>query len=628
MTLIIFLVLNQFLMRALYITLIALMASIVSEGQHHTETLSPAEHLLAINIQWDGKTISEKVNISFSSDTERIAYHLGQVIERLGTETIQDPQIAARRSALLRSLKEYQLAARFPINTKHSVRSPYFIDDFGTACAVGHLMIESDHEELALQIKEDHNFDYIADIQTEGIGEWASAYGFTLDELALIQPAYPPGNQLTAIGDGVNGPIECMISMPDGRLYISGEFDELDGSIPCSSGLGYYQDGSYHCISDGPTGTIKNMVQSIGPELIMVGELYSNGVQYAAATHLDGVWEYYTIPDRPGAIGKAISRNYGEYSRYVIGIDPQDGSNNNEVWRYDEGLDSWHQVITSSGEINCMSNPYYNYVAGGFESYVDHLSDDAVVMCDGLVKLDLQSFSPDEATPFVSQYLPDTIHSIFLANDIVYLTGTCDDIYPNTYLTRLQNGVLQPLIYHEEYWGQQNLGFYDVRSAGGNELYVAGDFNMDGGFYFGNNIGVYNLLFGSLSSFALLDGAVRRVATYNDEVYLAGDFTNNVGVPMPYLAKIGLSTSLIEHDQLSMTLSPNPAQDYIDIRFDELVTNIKSLQIRSLDGKEQKVSSTFSDQGIHIDISTLTDGVYLYTLNLENGTASGRFVKE
>jgi hypothetical protein len=270
---------------------------------------------------------------------------------------------------------------------------------------------------------------------------------------------------------------------------------------------------------------------------------------------------------------------------------------------------------------------YSDIIGGDFETYIDHHSDDIEVTCSGLVAFDFYSTS-SPAIPYFSEFLPDAITSLHTVGEILYIGGTCDDIYPNTYLTRLQNNVFQALIYHEQDWGQQDVGLYDIDTYSDNHLLLAGDMDMGDFGTLGKNLGTYNLLGGYLSPLALVDLPVHSLASFNGDWYVGGEFTNNIGYPLNHIAKIGVPNGLMEDEQIAMTLSPNPASSYLDIRFEEPISAVESMQILSIDGKEQNVASTFSDQGIRMDVSSLANGVYLYALRLENGTVSGRFVKE
>lgn len=153
------------------------------------------EHLLVVNAEWatmDPTALLDDQVVSFTSETERIAEHLHRVAERLAARPLKDiaSSPAQRRRMLLDTLSAYADRSMFPKNHDAPGRTPVFIDEDGTACAVGQLMISSGHAELAHRIHNEMNLAYIKDISLPEVEGWASTHGFSLDELAWIQPTY------------------------------------------------------------------------------------------------------------------------------------------------------------------------------------------------------------------------------------------------------------------------------------------------------------------------------------------------------------------------------------------------------------------------------------------------------
>jgi hypothetical protein len=98
---------------------------------------------------------------------------------------------AGARAALLDALHDYWTRGVFPRNRDFGDRRvPYFIDDSGTACAVGHLMIASGAADLAREIATYENNDFVAEIDHPGLASWLVAHGLTAEEAAWIQPTY------------------------------------------------------------------------------------------------------------------------------------------------------------------------------------------------------------------------------------------------------------------------------------------------------------------------------------------------------------------------------------------------------------------------------------------------------
>jgi hypothetical protein len=133
--------------------------------------------------------------------------HLLEAVDTLRAETpvhLDAEQRRARRDALA-TLEAYALAGEFPEHggsalTPRSVlpprvfddgtpRMPVFIDDDGSHCAVGYL-VAADDPELADTVADVANDAWLLEMDLPALGDWATAHGFTLDELAWIQPSY------------------------------------------------------------------------------------------------------------------------------------------------------------------------------------------------------------------------------------------------------------------------------------------------------------------------------------------------------------------------------------------------------------------------------------------------------
>lgn len=127
------------------------------------------------------------------ADRLRIQQHLSQVEQRLRAAPVAalTPSAQLARARSLDELHRYWQAGVFPRNSRHpEQRRPYFIDDEGRACAVGALIQRSGHQALARRIDETFHNDYVPDMNDAELLAWAGAHGFSVAELALIQPEY------------------------------------------------------------------------------------------------------------------------------------------------------------------------------------------------------------------------------------------------------------------------------------------------------------------------------------------------------------------------------------------------------------------------------------------------------
>jgi hypothetical protein len=131
---------------------------------------------------------------SFSTldEKQRVTAHLTYVYNLLSERTLPMPKSETRskRLTLLEHLKEYISRGHFPINSKYDERRPCFIDENGTYCAVGYLIQQTAGAQLAEKINALFQYDYLMNMKLPELTSWVKASGFTLEELATIQPTY------------------------------------------------------------------------------------------------------------------------------------------------------------------------------------------------------------------------------------------------------------------------------------------------------------------------------------------------------------------------------------------------------------------------------------------------------
>ncbi|MCE3280060.1 MAG: hypothetical protein K0S44_2251 [Bacteroidetes bacterium] len=155
------------------------------------------EQLENLNKNWKGKNLEYKVlkeQIPLTDDISLIQMHLSLVEKTLRNKTTNELSAEQRLNRLkcLDILHNYWMKGVFPKNLYHTTRTPYFIDKFGTACAVGQLIISTGYGEFAKKVMEDNNNAYISELNScySEINEWATTFGFTVEELSWIQPCY------------------------------------------------------------------------------------------------------------------------------------------------------------------------------------------------------------------------------------------------------------------------------------------------------------------------------------------------------------------------------------------------------------------------------------------------------
>ena len=128
-----------------------------------------------------------------SNEIVRIQTHLEYVQNYLRANTPEGFTESAlkNRLAIIDILSVYRKNEQFPsLTAPFPSRQPCFIDDRGVYCAVGYLIKETAGAEVAQGINTRHRFEYLLDMNDPVIDVWAENNGFTLTELAMIQPTY------------------------------------------------------------------------------------------------------------------------------------------------------------------------------------------------------------------------------------------------------------------------------------------------------------------------------------------------------------------------------------------------------------------------------------------------------
>jgi len=103
----------------------------------------------------------------------------------------QEPKSGGPRESMLDELEGYLARGAFPRNTlAKGLRSPIFVDDSGTNCAVAHLLGATGATALVEWIRVAMNTARIDDMPIPRLEAWCLEHGLRRCELALIQPSY------------------------------------------------------------------------------------------------------------------------------------------------------------------------------------------------------------------------------------------------------------------------------------------------------------------------------------------------------------------------------------------------------------------------------------------------------
>jgi len=73
---------------------------------------------------------------------------------------------------------------------------------------------------------------------------------------------------------------------------------------------------------------------------------------------------------------------------------------------------------------------------------------------------------------------------------------------------------------------------------------------------------------------------------------------------------------------------PNPANSSITFKFSDKLSRNTIIRIYDIFGKEVLNNSFSNTEYFNLDISSLADGIYFYSVNINNNTINGRFIKQ
>jgi len=125
-------------------------------------------------------------------EKQRITAHLAYAYQLLmdRTESMPESDIKQKRFVVLEHLRAYIRRGEFPINSKYEERRPCFIDEKGTYCAVGYLIQQTAGSAVAEKINSLFQYDFLSEMQLPELSQWISQSGFSIEELATVQPTY------------------------------------------------------------------------------------------------------------------------------------------------------------------------------------------------------------------------------------------------------------------------------------------------------------------------------------------------------------------------------------------------------------------------------------------------------
>jgi Secretion system C-terminal sorting domain len=587
--------------------------------------------LQSVNPLWQYNSLPQQGNIIFNANkfitaSDKIQLHLQIVIQKL----IETPTVSLttvqknKRQFLIQQLEKYTAAKIFPINTFTTFTTPIFINNNGTHCAVGYLMQQSGFEHLAQQINSTERFEYLKNIKTIGVHKWACNNGFTLNELALIQPGYKPNTLLEKIADGFNGPINVMMALDDNSFIVGGSFSKaIAGNITCNNIArvsltnGTWQVDS---IGSGTNGAV-TAITKFNNQLVIAGSFDS---VFGKACNTAVMWDMQNTTTANLTIIANVQSNINTVCVYKNAL--YCGTNSGSLfYKWYPGFNVWVDVNKnniSGNNINALEVFGDDmFVGGDFKFNADSTIKNACKYNDQLNIIPIGNGIPNIVNDF--EIWDNTLYAgcNFFEGDNVKAIYKFDSVF---------NGILIGAL-----GTQPNNIACSIKQMTtiDNSLFVCGDFFCGNSMTTGRNLmqitKQQNKHFGE----ALLEtnNVINCVGAFADKIIVGGNFTNNKSYSSSgnnnYCNRLGsftrwpLATKAVTTNTL-FNIFPNPVSHYLNIT----VADAATISIADISGK---VYFYYSNNTNNIDVSYLKNGMYIVTILFKNGSKKSQsFVKE
>lgn len=203
----------------------------------------------------------------------RLVAHFRTVLGELRARDTShlSPEQRAARAGLIAELQRYARTGRFPRNLDFpGIRKPYFVDAFGTRCAMAHLIESTGEADLVTRVAATANNAFIREIEGDiALRAWLYRTGLTAAEAARIQPSYCFVTKAEACfcqdgGIGVVAVAEATVTAIQSDGSAKAKVDILHGEASTSTMVGDTLD----VYNAGPVGT---------PVLVAISEVGGSG---------------------------------------------------------------------------------------------------------------------------------------------------------------------------------------------------------------------------------------------------------------------------------------------------------------------------------------------------------------
>ena len=579
------------------------------------------QKLAEVNACWKAQpdlSVNELPAFQNQSEHAWIQLHL-QLVERiLRSRDVAhlSPTQQQNRKKSLDHLHQYWQAGRFPINDQYAYRTPIFIDKYDNFCAVGYLVKASGHESVSRIIAANTNLAYVGQMNYPELNDWAGENGFTKEELAWIQPGYPPTQYSEPLGKGVDSTVHELF--PDGdTLYVGGDFVKADSTITVNH-IAYVTEsgGAYtwHAMDRGVNGPVYAITKFnnriyIAGHFSLAGDSAVTNVAYWE----NGLWHnsgctYGEIRDL--IVYKNQLYAAGDFDICAALMDVNFARLNGQYWQ---------QMIGLVGRVNTMEVMDSVLLLGGsFSLYNDTAKVNAIKWTESGsfqkftvgTKNEINDFEPLNGTMYaVGNYLP--------GGDSNYLSYRVTANTLDTFSRLIYDGMVSG------HWVEKPV--FKTMSGSGNELMLGGQF------FYASMVYARNCISLSSAGWFDVDSTINKMVRYKAGLIAAGGFKNGYakspfsqqgtsirlnGIAKRYVEQASVPGTV--NNQAILHLYPNPIQSGSQINLENNF-NATNYQLRDISGKLITTGDLASIPRQTVGLPPLAAGLYLFQITNSNG---------
>ncbi len=608
-------------MKRPFLSLLVLSATISANAQLAPQTDAPLyRHMVEVNAQWktmDPSLASDRRPVHFTNEAERIAMHLHLVDGYLRTHTPQglSTTAAAERGQLLNYLGNYADRGLFPQNHLLPYRNPVFIDPQGTACAVGQLIIESGHRDLAEGISHEMNLAYLHDMHRTDVDQWATSHGFAEDELAWIQPSYPPTTVWNALGGGTNGTVNVLLRTDAGNLVVAGVFTQAGGVMVNNVAL--WDGSAFSALGAGVTGTI-TCGAVIGNDIYLGGS--SLGGNNDLAQWNGTQWAYSSVFS--GNFPQIFALHVHNGNLYAAGATQGFVGTDKYVREFNGGL--WQTVGNNfNGYVTALGSHDSYIVAAGYFTATTGVSS--------ISAMHVAEFGSSGWTQ-VGDGLDAPVHALLDVNGTLFAGGDMFNGSTSTFgMASIDDGAASwdGLMPGLASYITENTAVTEVRAltTDGGYVYIGGGFTLTQMTVFGSNVARFEGTADSFTPMADLDAPVDALMNDVNGLIAGGSYSQNSGTQLPFLAQTQISTG-ISGTVLTqgVTLFPNPATTELTITLDQNIPANSTVEVVDVQGRSM-IKRNLIQELTTLDVSQLIPGNYIVRTMMDGVARTSSFVK-